>query len=72
MQHFESKRHISITDVYESNRKAGYVNEKIIRKRTVYFDHADFGRDDLVMDYYEKRHCWEHYILERFGKCIFI
>ncbi|RHU91279.1 hypothetical protein DXB96_14685 [Clostridium sp. OM07-10AC] len=70
MRYFENKN--SYTDVYESDRKAGCVNEKIIRKRTVYFDHADFGRDDLVMDYYEKRHCWEHYILERFGKCIFI
>ncbi len=72
MQHYENKRHISITDVYRCDGKAGYVNEKIIRKRMVYFDHADFGRNDLVMDYYEKRHCWEHYILERFGKRIFI
>ena len=68
MQHFENKRHISITDVYESDRKAGYVNEKIIRKRTVYFDRTDFGRNDLVMDHYEKRHCWERYVLDRFGK----
>lgn len=68
MQHFENKRHISITDVYESDRKAGYVNEKIIRKRTVCFDRTDFGRNDLVMDHYEKRYCGERYVLDRFGK----
>ena len=68
MQHFESKRHISITDVYESNRKAGYVNEKIIRKRTVCFDRTYFDRNHFIVDYYEKRHCWKYYVLDRVGK----
>lgn len=68
MQHSENKRHISITDVCESDRKAGYVNEKNIRKRTVYFDRTYFDRNHFIMDYYEKRHCWEHYVLDRFGK----
>ena len=68
MQHFENKRHISITDVYESDRKAGYVNEKIIRKRTICFDHTYFDRNRFIVDPYEKRHCWERYVLDRFGK----
>ena len=68
MQHFENKRHISITDGYESDRKAGYVNEKIIRKRTVCFERTDFDRNRFIVDHYEKRHCWEHYVLDRFGK----
>lgn len=68
MQHSENKRHISITDVCESDRKAGYVNEKIIRKRTICFDHTYFDRNRFIMDHYEKWHCWKHYVLDWFGK----
>ena len=68
MQHSENKRHISITDVCESDRKAGYVNEKIIRKRTVYFDRTYFDRNRVIVDHYEKRYCGKRYVLGRFGK----